>query len=669
MAVDGHLNFDTKIDEKGFSGGVKKLGSIASGGLKVVGGAVAGVTTVMGAGLAAGMKYNSSMENYFANFETMLGSADLATQHVNQLKEFAAKTPFEMSDLANASQTLLSFGNDADKVMPVMKQLGDISLGNKDKFNSLALVYGQVSSQGKLMGQDLLQCINAGFNPLLTISEHTGESMESLKDKMSKGQIGIEEMDQALKWATEDGGRFAGGMEKASQTMSGLISTLKDNAMSLVGEVVQPISDSMTETLLPAAIDAVDELTTAFREGGVEGLIEAGGSILSNLLLGIAEQLPMVLETAISFVNTFAMALTEQLPRFIEAGGGILSALAQGIANLIPTLLTLGVNLIVQLASAIASAAPTMIPKGINTVMLLINGILQKIPDVIKAGADLIVAIVNGLVEALPQLIAYLPTIINTILDVLINALPVILQAGVEILIALINGIIASIPQLIAAIPQVIMGFVNAIINNLDQIIESGIRIIAALIAGLIRAIPDIVGAIPTIVSSIIRAFVNVNWGDVGRNIIRGIANGILGGVGSIITAAKNAAKAALNAAKNFLGIHSPSRVFRDQVGKYMAEGLGVGFEDNIPEDDIGHDVGRLVRTAQEAAVPTSGSASSDNIRYANVRDGDADSGDERNVSITIVNEIDGAVLSKKTVQYTDNELGRRKALKEKGVI
>lgn len=160
---DGRIIIDTQIDssgaEKGVSGLGSKLSGIASTGIA----AFAGMIAVAGGAIASlgaiGVKYNSDMEQYMASFETMLGSIEAAKKHMEELKAFASSTPFEMSDLAKASTTLQAFGTNVEEVVPALKMLGDISLGNKDKFNSLALVYGQVRSQGKLMGQDLMQMI------------------------------------------------------------------------------------------------------------------------------------------------------------------------------------------------------------------------------------------------------------------------------------------------------------------------------------------------------------------------------------------------------------------------------------------------------------------------------------------------------------------------------
>ena len=283
MGYDGYLKFDTSINENGFNKGLKNLGSIASKGMSVLAGAVAGVTAAMGAGIAAGVKYNASIEQYQTSFEVMTGSADKAAEVIERLKKVGAETPFELPELADTTQLLMNYGFTADDAMDKMMMLGDISQGSADKMSRIATAYGQMSSAGKVSLEDVKQMIEAGFNPLQEISESTGESMASLYKRISKGTLSVDEITASMERATSEGGKYFKSMEKQSQTVNGLISTLKDNAQQLLGEVVKPISESMAKKLLPSAINAMEQLTTAFQTEGVDGLIQAGGQILSNL--------------------------------------------------------------------------------------------------------------------------------------------------------------------------------------------------------------------------------------------------------------------------------------------------------------------------------------------------------------------------------------------------
>ena len=161
-----------------------------------------------------------------STFEVLLGEKGVSG-FMSEMKQFAVDSPLSMNGVANAAQTLLGFGIAAEKVMPTIKQIGDISMGNEDRFKSLSLAFAQMSATGKLMGQDLLQMINAGFNPLMTISEKTGKSIGELKKDMESGAISSEMVADAFASATEKGGKFYGMTQKQAEGIRGLQAQLE----------------------------------------------------------------------------------------------------------------------------------------------------------------------------------------------------------------------------------------------------------------------------------------------------------------------------------------------------------------------------------------------------------------------------------------------------------
>ena len=208
-----------------------------------------------------------------------------------------------------------------------MMMLGDISQGSAEKMSRIATAYGQMSSAGKVSLEDVKQMIEAGFNPLQEISESTGESMASLYDRISKGTISVDEITASMQRATSEGGKYFQSMEKQSQTFSGLISTLKDNAQQLLGEVVKPISDGLTESLLPAAISAIEQLTQGFEENGVSGMIQAAGNIVNGLFAGMMENAPLLISTGMELLNQFLLGIATGVPVLITKGFEISSFL------------------------------------------------------------------------------------------------------------------------------------------------------------------------------------------------------------------------------------------------------------------------------------------------------------------------------------------------------
>lgn len=259
---DGIIKFVLSLDSNGAVKGIEELekkGTSLSKKISTVGKTMTiGLTMPLTALATAGIKYNASMETYAANLTTLLnGNQEAASQLLSDLKSMANTTPFETTSLVKATQTMLGFGIQLQDSQKYLKQLGDIAMGDANKLDGLTLAFAQVQSAGKLSGQDLLQMINQGFNPLNVISQKTGESMASLKERMGDGALSAQEVAQALQWATEEGGLFYGAMDKASQTTEGKLSTLKDEFNSAVGE--------MTTSLLPAFTETVDKLTEIAR--------------------------------------------------------------------------------------------------------------------------------------------------------------------------------------------------------------------------------------------------------------------------------------------------------------------------------------------------------------------------------------------------------------------
>lgn len=218
--------------------------------------------TLIASGIGAVTALGAEAEKTGVAFRVLVGDQQKAANILQDIGEFAADTPFSKLDLVGASQTMLNFGVASDKVMARLKQLGDISKGDSQKLNSLSLVFGQVSASGKLAGQDLLQFINAGFNPLRELQK-MGEkglipkhSYKELQDMMSKGQVGVEAVAAAMEHATQKGGQFGGMMEQQSQTVAGkwstAIGTLQEAAVG-VFEAMQPAVISLVDVFQGAA--------------------------------------------------------------------------------------------------------------------------------------------------------------------------------------------------------------------------------------------------------------------------------------------------------------------------------------------------------------------------------------------------------------------------------
>ena len=195
------------------------------------------------------MKVRGEIESLEVSFKTLLGDEKKAVSLMSDIRKFAASTPMQMNDLAAGAQTLLGFNIEAEKVMPTLQALGDISMGDSQKFQSLTLAFAQMSSTGKLMGQDLLQMINAGFNPLVQIAEKTGKSVATLKDEMSKGKISVEMVTEAFMDATSEGGKFYGMLEKQSQGIQGSLSNVQGALQDMFNDLGEKMQEPVTDGL------------------------------------------------------------------------------------------------------------------------------------------------------------------------------------------------------------------------------------------------------------------------------------------------------------------------------------------------------------------------------------------------------------------------------------
>lgn len=267
---------------KSIANGFSSIGKVAT---KTGTALTVGLTTPLVALGTAGVKYNAQMEDFEANLTTLLGSADKAKAMLDDLKEMANTTPFETSDLLEATQMMLGFGLAADKTQGYLQTLGDISMGNSEKLMSLTRAFSQIGASGKATMEDINQMIDAGFNPLQIMSEQTGKSMATLRDEVSKGNVSFEDIANAMQVATSEGGRYYNAMEKASQTMNGKLSTAMDALNTALGE--------LTQSLLPIVTKVVEKITewanafASLDQGTQEtilkiaGLLAVAGPILS----------------------------------------------------------------------------------------------------------------------------------------------------------------------------------------------------------------------------------------------------------------------------------------------------------------------------------------------------------------------------------------------------
>lgn len=229
----------------------------------------------------------SEMQSLHVSFKNLAGE-QMGNELFEQLKEYELRTPMIMNDLAQGAQTMLAFNIPVQEVMEHLKAIGDISMGDSEKFKSLTLAFSQMSATGKLMGQDLLQMINAGFNPLQVISEKTGKSIGELKDEMSKGAISTKMVQEAFHAAASEGGQFNGMLEQQSKTMKGALSNLEGAWQYMLNDIGEA-----QEGFIVDSIDAAQKLIANYKQVGqiIMGLITTYGTYRTAVMVAtVAEK-------------------------------------------------------------------------------------------------------------------------------------------------------------------------------------------------------------------------------------------------------------------------------------------------------------------------------------------------------------------------------------------
>ncbi len=271
--------------------------------LAVIGGA--GVLKALGSEM---IRVRGEFQSMQTAIETMVGE-DIAGRLIPQIKELAKISPLTMSDMVGAEKMMLGFNIQAEDTIKYLKAISDISMGESSKFNSLTLAFSQMSAAGKLMGQDLNQMINAGFNPLQIISEKTGKSIATLKDEMSKGVVSAEMVQQAFIDATSAGGKFYNMSENASKTINGQLSMMQDALNSVFNEL-----GTKSESVIMDGIQMTTSLIQNYETVGkvLAGLVVTYGTYRTAVMLVTAAESKHTL-VEIGLTNARLLARKAQL--------------------------------------------------------------------------------------------------------------------------------------------------------------------------------------------------------------------------------------------------------------------------------------------------------------------------------------------------------------------
>ena len=482
-------------------------------------------------------------------------------------------------------------GKSAGTFSDVLGGLGEVSGGVIAKFQKIP---GGIKSLGTSMqsGAKVFRNIkDAILLPFEDLSPSLTKIFGKVSSSVSSGPLGklVNDFAEIPKGIAASFGKIGPAISGKFPKITGVVKSIG----SSISGTFMTIANGAKGfgSLLGGALNSVLPKISGFANKFIVYLGVAGDAF-APVLSKAASFVPQLL----GFMNIAAVVA------LVAVGLGLLySQFGTQIDQILLMMQTKGPEVITNFCNGIVAALPNLIAQGATMLNNLMLAITANLPAIIQGGIAIVSTLITGIAQQLPTLIPTALMMIVTLVSSLLSNVGQLVDAGINLLVGLAQGVVNALPQLINKAPTIIGQLATAIISNLPKILLAGIKIITILGTGLIQAVPQIISKIPSIISQVKNAFTSVDWGSVGMNIIKGIANGLKGAAGAIVEAAKGAAESALNAAKNFLGIHSPSRVFRDQVGKMMALGMGIGFERNIPVKSMSTGVQRAVAGLQKS--------------------------------------------------------------------
>ena len=548
MAVAGSLTYDTKLDTKGFSDGLSKVGSATKGVFKGIGGTIAGIATAIGG-------ITIAATNAYADYEQLVGGVDtLFKESSEKLQKYA-------------DEAYKTAGLSANDYMETATSFSASLLQSLDGDTEKAVEYANsaiidMSDNANKMGTDMEAIQNAyqGFaKQNFTMLDNlklgyggTKEEMQRLLDdaeKLSGLEFDISsfgDITQAIHIVQENMGIAGTTAEEASTTISGSINTMKSAFDNLLVGLAS--GDADLETL-------------------INNLFTSVSTVMANLapvVMTILEQVPVFIEQLVTLViENLPTFITETLPSIISSAVTILETLIQGIQD----------NL-----DIIISGAMTIIET-------LVTGILPLLPQILETGILILVKLIEGISEMLPELIPQMIDAILLMVETLIDNLDLIIDAGIELILALIEGIFNALPNLIAKLPELIIKLVRALLKLIYvQLPTAGQQIVTKIIDGIFNYWNKMIQKIREFFKgTIFEPIVNkiTDMASAGLQLVKGLWEGIKNAKDWLLNKIKSFASSITDGIKKFFGIKSPSRVMRDQVGQWLPKGIAVGIDAN----------------------------------------------------------------------------------------
>lgn len=371
--------------------------------------------------------------------------------------------------------------------------------------------------------------------------------------------------------------------KEASETFSGSLASMKAAASNVLGNL------SLGEDIGPS-LKALGETTMTFVKGNLIPMLWNIVSSVPELISGAVDGLFVTLGELFSSAGTILGESTS----FLESGKLMVENLIDSISTQLPLLLEQGSSFVTTLVDGIISGIPSLLETGGKIVEQVYTCIMESAPMIWESGTELLLNIVNGIKENLPTIVETAVSVVDNLLTTICENAPQMLEAGIEVLQQLLNGLMDALPDILLAAVDLVVKLGTTIAKHAPKLIESGITLLGKLAAGLISAIPDLIAKIPPLIKQIKEKFTSVNWGEIGLNVVKGIAKGLTNALSEIGKAAKKLASSLMNSLKEKLGIHSPSVQAEKIIGKNVNLGVAKGVRKNVsPVVDSMRDMGR----------------------------------------------------------------------------
>lgn len=454
--------------------------------------------------------------------------------------------------------------------------------------------------------------VNAGLSKNADAIEYTNKVLQLSSDLFNTYGGSAENYASAINWALKGTYSYLDNLNLGIKgTQEGFVEAA--NKANILGREISSVNELTSDEIINviqhyAEANGVWGKTAQEAGETIAGSLNMLKSSWSNLIVGFSKEgadLGTLFDTLLSSVGTFAnnvlpiiekalSSVVDYLPKFAKA---IIKQLPEALNKIIPKAIDVTTNII----QSIAEILPSLVPVLMNGVLQIIQAIIDNAPMILQSLIDMLPVIAQGLADALPTLIPAIVEGIIKLMEVFNNNMGLFLECGFKILWGIVQGLINSIPLLLKNLPTIIESIINFF--TIEKIIGVGKTLITGIGKGLVQSLPELIKSIPKLVGKIVNAFKNgLNLKDIGIQMIKGLWNGIKSAKEWILEKIGGFTKSILKGVKGFFGIHSPSKVMADEVGKYLPQGMAVGIEANA--DDVYKAMKDLGKISMNAISP-----------------------------------------------------------------